>query len=123
VTAVHVDLCIEQGADWPGLAFPILDEEGQPYDLTGCSAKGQIRRRKDTDAVLFAWSSDPGEDEGLITLADSTLTIRVLASESDEWDWRSGVYDIELTNPSAPVGKQVWRIAQGNVIIDQEVTE
>jgi hypothetical protein len=123
MTAVRVDMTIEQGADWPGLAFPIYDEEGNPYDLTGCSAKGQVRRgQNDDDPILFTWSTDPADDEGLITLADSILTIRVLASESVLWEWTVGHYDIRLTNPSAPEGKQKWRIAQGVVNVDQEVT-
>lgn len=122
MSAVQVDLRIEQGADWPGLAFPILDEEGQPYDLTGCTARGQIRSARNVEPVLFAWSTDPGEDEGLITLSGNTLTIRVLGEESSRWAWRRGQYDIELTNPAAPVGKQRFRIAEGSVYLDLEVT-
>jgi len=40
VGAISVDLHIEQGADWPGLAFPIFDSVGAPYDLAGCTALG-----------------------------------------------------------------------------------
>jgi hypothetical protein len=122
MTAVHVDLTIEQGADWPGLAFPIFDTEGLPYDLTGCTARGQIRRVQNSDPALFTWATSPSTGEGLITLAGSLLTIRVLGSESSSWDWNTGRYDIYLTNPAAPVGQQTFRIADGAVYLSLEVT-
>lgn len=122
MTAVHVDLTIEQGSDWPGLAFPIFDAEGVPYDLTGCTARGQIRRVRDSTPALFSWDTSPAAGEGLITLANSLLTIRVLGAESSAWDWNTGRYDIFLTNPAAPVGQRTFRIADGAVYLDLEVT-
>lgn len=122
MAAVHVDLTIEQGADWPGLAFPIFDSEGQAYDLTACSARGQIRKIPDENPALYTWSSSPAAGEGLITLASNILTIRVLGSESSLWDFQFARYDIELTNSLAPVGQQVFRIASGAVNLDLEVT-
>lgn len=122
MVAVKVDLTIEQGSDWPGLAFPIFDSEGAPYDLTGCTARGQIRRIQNSDPALFTWSTTPATGEGLIALAGNILTIRVLGSESTSWDWNTGRYDIYLTNPAAPVGQRVFRIADGAVYLDLEVT-
>jgi hypothetical protein len=122
MAAVHVDLTIEQGADWPGLAFPIFDTEGAPYDLTGCTARGQIRRVQNSDPALFTWDTSPADGEGLITLANSLLTIRVLGSESSLWDWNTGRYDIYLTNPAAPIGQQTFRTADGAVYLSLGVT-
>jgi hypothetical protein len=123
MAAVQVDLTIEQGADWPGLAFPIFDNEGAPYDLTGCTARGQIRAAPDEDPALFTWSTSPSAGEGLLTLATNQLTIRVLGAESTTWDFHKARYDIYLTNPAAPVGQQKFRIAKGAVYLDLEVTQ
>lgn len=122
MAAVHVDLTIEQGSDWPGLAFPIFDIDGSPYDLSGCTARGQIRRVRNSDPAFFTWSTSPATGEGLITLAGNTLTIRVLGVESAAWTWTSGRFDIYLTNPAAPVGQRIFRIADGAVYLDLEVT-
>jgi hypothetical protein len=122
MAAVKVDLTIEQGSDWPGLAFPIFDEENNPYDLTGCTARGQIRRLANSEPSLFTWSTSPAAGEGLITLSSNLLTVRILGFESALWAWNTGRYDIQLTNPAAPVGQRVFRIADGAVYLDLEVT-
>ncbi|MCW2904215.1 MAG: hypothetical protein JWO67_6480 [Streptosporangiaceae bacterium] len=124
LNTLYYPLDIPQGADWPGVDFPILGPNGQPYDLTGCSAKGQIRGYPDSADTLYTWSTSPAAGQGLITLnvPASTLTIRVLAVESVLWTFPKGVYDILLTNSSAPVGQQVSRVAMGPVTVSKEVT-
>lgn len=115
-------LIIPQGADWPGINYPIIGPDGSPYDLTGCSAKAEIRPSPAADELYFTWSTSPTTGQGLITLTGTTLNIRVLASESQPWTFISGAYDILITNPSAPVGLRVSRVAMGPVIVSQEVT-
>lgn len=115
---------IPQGADWAGINFPIVGPDGNPYDLTGCTAKAEIRPSPGSGELYFTWSTSPITGQGLITLdvPSSTLNIRVLASESALWVFTWGAYDIVLTNPAAPVGLQVSRVVMGNVIVSQEVT-
>ena len=115
-------LTIPQGADWPGVAFPILGPDGQPYDLTGCTARAQIRVDPDGVNPLFTWSTSPGTGEGTITLTGSSLAISVLASQSALWTFTEGVYDIVLTNSAAPVGFQVSRVVMGPVTVSLDVT-
>jgi hypothetical protein len=116
-------LTIPQGADWPGVDFPILGPAGQPYDLTGCTAKAQIRGDPDPfNPALYTWSTSPTAGEGLIVLSGTTLTIRVLAVESAPWEFTRGVYDILLTNTAAPVGQRVSRVVMGPVSVSKEVT-
>jgi hypothetical protein len=117
------NLDIPQGSDWPGINFPIIGPDGNPYDLTGCSAKAEIRHAPRSDELYFTWSTSPSAGEGLITLTGTTLNIRVLAAESDPWFFDRAVYDIELTNPAAPVGLRVSRVAMGSVTLSKEVTE
>lgn len=117
-------IIITQGADWPGIVYPIIGPDGTPYDLTGCSAKAEIRPSPAADELYFTWSTSPITGQGLITLdvGASTLTIRVLSTESLPWTFTAGAYDILLTNPAAPVGLQVSRVAMGPVTVSQEVT-
>lgn len=117
-------IIIPQGADWPGVDFHIIGPLGEPYDLTGCSAKGEIRPTPGSDELYFTWSTTPTEGDGLITLnvEACTLNIRVLASESAPWQFTTGAYDVLLTNPAAPVGFQESRVAMGSVSVSQEVT-
>src|ERR1700756_2316322 len=105
-------LAIPQGADWPGVDFDIAAPDGTPYNLSGCSALGQIRPSPGSDQLYYTWSTSPTTGQGLITLnvQNSTLNIRVLASESSLWTFRDGPYDILTTTPAAPIGFQEWRV-------------
>jgi hypothetical protein len=118
------NLVIPQNADWPGVNFPIVGPDGSPYDLTGCTARGEIRPSPGSDELFYTWSTNPTSGQGLITLNTqaSTLNIRVLATESVLWTFTTGAYDILLTNPAAPVGLQVSRVAMGSVTVSPEVT-
>lgn len=116
------NLIIPQAADWPGIDYPIVGPDGHPYDLSGCSAKAEIRPSPAADELFFTWSTTPVTGQGLITLTGSTLNLRVLATESFPWTFTAGAYDIVLTNPAAPVGLQVSRVAMGSVTVSQEVT-
>lgn len=118
-------LCIPQGADWPGTNYPIVGPDGNPYDLTGCTAKAEIRPLPASSELYFTWSTSPTTGQGLITLdvPNSTLNLRVLATESALWAFRSGVYDILISNLAAPVGLQISRVAMGRVTVSQEVTQ
>jgi hypothetical protein len=117
-------LIIPQGADWPGCDFSIIGPDGSPYDLTGCTALGQIRPYPASGELYYTWSSNPTGGQGLITLnvSASTLNIRVLAVESAVWTFTHGCYDIVLTNAAAPVGLQISRIVMGSVQVSLEVT-
>lgn len=123
LTTLVYNLIIPQNADWPGVNFPIVGPDGMPYDLSGCSARGQIRPSPGSDEMYYSWSTSPSAGQGLITLSGATLTIRVLASESVLWTFAQGAYDILLTNPAAPVGLKVSRVAMGAVTVSPEVTQ
>lgn len=117
------DLVIPQNADWPGINYPIIGPDGTPYDLTGCSARGQIRPSPGADEIYFTWSTTPGVGEGTITLSGTTLNIRTLVAESAPWVFTQGAYDILLSNPAAPVGLRTSRVAMGAVTVSPEVTQ
>lgn len=124
LTTLVYNLVIPQGVDWPGIDYPIVGPDGTPYDLTGCSAHGQIRPFPMSGELFYTWSTSPTAGQGLITLTvgTSTVNIRVLAAESALWTFTHAVYDVVLTNPAAPIGLRVSRIVMGSVDVSQEVT-
>jgi hypothetical protein len=122
VTAVEVDLHIEQGADWPGIAFPILDDNNEPVDLSGCSALGQIRKTARDPEVLFAWSTAPVFGGGVVVFNGNLVAISVLGTSSTLWTFTAARYDLELHNPNAPLGQRDIRVASGAVYLSPEVT-
>jgi|GEM_PF-6030223 len=119
------DLAIPKDSDWAGVSFPILNPDGTKADLTGCSALGEIRPSPGSDELYYTWSTSPTTGQGLITLdiPSSTLTIRVLATESALWTtFDHGSYDLVLTNPAAPVGMKVTRVVMGQVYVSPQTT-
>lgn len=114
----NVDLTIPQGTSW-AIAFPLLDEDDQPYiDTTGWSARAQVRPSRTHSSVLFEWNTTASGSLGRITIEDGKVNMFVTPSQSSAWVWTRGVYDLEITDGNGdtfrPVGGHVW--------VDQEVT-
>lgn len=109
--AAVYNLRVEQGATYTKV-FRILDEAGDPIDLTVYTARMQIRTEH-AAATAVADLESPSE----ITLtADGYLTITIPASTTAAMT-RHGVYDLELV-----LGSVVERALKGAVFLDPEVT-
>lgn len=106
-------LTIPQGTTW-GVSWPVVDQSGNPVDLTGWSARSQVRPYVESEQVLHEFSSAAGD----IELSAAHVTLRVSPTESSSWAWRNGVYDVELTSPD----QTVYRVAEGRVTVSSEVT-
>lgn len=86
-------LVIQQGDDRP-ITWTLADEAGDPINLDGYTARGQVRRRADATAVLHEWSTAAGT----AVLTESSVTLKV--DDSESWTWRTGVFDLHMTDPS-----------------------
>lgn len=107
-------LVIPQGSYWE-TSWRVRDSDGVPLaDLSGWSARAQIRATLDSASVLHEWSVAAGN----VTLSAPWVTLIVFDTDSDAWTWTDGVYDIEVTDP----GARVYRIAEGTVFVSREVT-
>jgi hypothetical protein len=107
-------LVIPQGSYWEA-SWRVRDAAGVPVaDLSGWSVRGQIRPAVDSATVLHEWNTTAGN----VTLAAPVVTLLVLDTDSENWTWQDGVYDIEVTDP----GARVYRIAEGDVFLSREVT-
>jgi hypothetical protein len=97
-------ITIPAGTTW-AYGWPIYDENNSLVDLTGWSARAQVRPNRWVGGlgVLHEWSSaDPPAN---ITLTNSTVTIHVDADESSEWDWYVGAFQIKLTDTENRVAR------------------
>lgn len=104
----------EQGATFTRV-INVTDDAGDPIDLTGYTARMQVRRDIDAATSLIELTTENGRislggEEGTVTLnitADDTSTVP-----------RSGVYDLELESASGTV----IRLLKGAFGLDPEVT-
>lgn len=107
------NLIIDQGTTW-AMMWPIVDTDGNPIDVTGWTVQAQIRPSVTSNEVYHEWTTEAGN----ATTEQGAVVLSVSAPESTGWNWRSAVYDVELTDPQG----RVARIAEGNVTVSAEVT-
>lgn len=93
----------------------VTQSDGTPVDLSGYSARMQVRRRLGSEDTLLDLTTEGGE----IVLGgeDGTIAISISATQTAEVP-RSGVYDLELVN-----GPTVTKILRGQFILQPEVTQ
>jgi len=86
-----------------------------PYDLTGYTARMQIRRDEFATATLAELTTANGK----ISINGPTGTVTVsMTAEQTALIERSGVYDIEIVSPST----EVHKIVRGAFNLNLEVT-
>lgn len=113
-----LDLTIYQGATYNK---PFQWKTGTPLvpvDITGCTARMQIRKSVSSPDVLFELTTE--NDRIVITDAvNGKYEIRIPASVSSQFLFKNGTYDFEIVYPS---GEPVYRLLEGSVEVVPEVT-
>jgi hypothetical protein len=114
--ATTYDILIEQGATFE---FELVwkDGDGDEVNLTGYTARMQVRPTVESSVVLLSLTSAAG---GGITLGGATgaVTIRASATQTASIGARAAVYDLELQAADGTV----TRLLQGVATISAEVT-
>lgn len=114
---LNFQLVIEQGATF---IFPVLylNENGTPVNLTGYTAKMQIRETYPSDVALVTISTENGGIviDPLIGRLDLTIDADITRALPAPWE---GVYDVFVY---APTGGPEEKILGGQIIIDPQVT-
>lgn len=87
-----------------------------PVDLTGFTARMQIRPSLSSETVIHSLTTENGG----ITLGDATGTVELLipATATDDFDFTAAVYDLEIIDGSGVV----TRLLSGNIALSKEVT-
>lgn len=115
MTAASHNILIEQGATF---RYNLIwkDSGGVPVDLTGYTARMQIRRRHTDGTALLSLTSTAGD----IVLGGSAGTVVVVATAAGTATLpaRPSVYDLELISGDGTV----TRLVEGEVTITPEVT-
>ncbi len=115
MSAGYLDLYIEQGATY---AQPIVwkDSNGDAVDLTGYTARMQVRKTISATAVIIELTTENGR----ITLGgdNGTITLEITAEDTAALEQFAGVYDLELEASNG----FVTRLLEGQVTVSKEVT-
>ena len=113
MAAANYDLYIEQGATFT-LQLVWKDDEGTPIDITGYSARMQIRRNYGSEPVISL-----ADGEGLVLgNTAGTIEITITDEQTEAITITSGRYDLELE-----FGGVVTRLIEGLVDISRGVTK
>lgn len=89
---------------------------GAPINLTGCTARMQVRSEIDSTEVLLELTTENGG----IALGgvDGTIDLYVSDEDTAAVTWSDGVWDLEIVHPDG----DVTRLAQGSISVSPEVT-
>lgn len=115
-----VKLVIYQGATFrKTLTWKVAPDEDSPktpVNLTGCTARMQVRAKVGASEVLLSLTTENGG----IALGGAAGTVELLIDDeaTAAITWTSGVYDLEIVFP----GGQVRRLMYGSVSVSPEVT-
>ena len=130
MSAGRYPLYIEQGAN---LDFEVqyLDSEGNPVDLSGYSARMQIRPSVDSSDAYLTLSSDLQPDGTGLNMSGShslkpptsgSIGVFISSCTSSLLSFGDAVYDLEIYVPYDGGCNYVTRLIQGPVRLSKEVT-
>lgn len=124
MVAVSQDLYVEEGVDkrftllWEYEATPGA-EDWTPYDLTGCTARLQMRPAPKGDVLLEVTTETADE---IVLQPDDVpglISIHLPHAKTELLERSKAKYDLEVTFPSG----DILRVVQGLVTISREITE
>lgn len=110
------NLVLEQGATFTHIVR-WKDTNGNPVDLSGFSARMQVRSAKANNTILLELTNTNGRiaingPSGKLTLTVSAQDTAGIVS--------GGLYDLEVIEPGAP--EVVTRLLEGKITVSREVT-
>jgi hypothetical protein len=114
MTAGIYDITIEQGATFQ-MSLTWKDSTGSPVNLTGYSARMQVRSSYESEDTLVSLTSTGGDI--VLGGALGTIAVTIAATVTGPLVCEEAVYDLELIN-----GTQITRLIQGKATVSREVT-
>ena len=114
--AIKRKLALEQGSVYQD-EIRLKAPDGSAYDLTGCSARMQIRDY--AGALLLTLATPPGT--GLTIDGPAGIIRRLItAPQTAALPVEGGQYDLEIIPALGP--DYTWRLYQGGITVSAEVT-
>lgn len=115
MAAGSYDLYIEQGATFRRTLT--VKAAGVPINLTGYTARAQIRAKVADAAVLHEITCE------VVAGSGGQIILSITDEDTAAFTWKSGVWDLELETPfTPPATGEVTRLLKGLVEVDPEVT-
>lgn len=108
--ALRYNINLDQGSDYT-LTWPVVKADGTAQSLVGWSASMQVRTSADADDFLVDMA-------GRLTLSGSSVILTVPGTVSNDWEWRHGFYDLEVTSPEG----FVTRVSEGRFTVNAQIT-
>ena len=108
------NLRIDQGSRF-SFTLLVLDN-GVPADLSGYTARMQVRASVTSTDVLAEYTTTNGFL--VVNSGDSMVSIILPSSETEGYAWVTGVYDLEIVDGS----DNAIRISEGWVKVSPQVT-
>lgn len=117
-----IDLQLSKGVTFKAV-FNYRDSDGNPVNLSGYSARMQVRRGyDDTELLVSLTSEEPYTSDGDITIdnSESSITVYIPSSVTSTFDWSIALYDILLISPNQ--NADIEKIAKGKIFCNKTVT-
>jgi hypothetical protein len=116
MAAFKAKLVIDQGATFRKQFVWKTGTPAAPVNLTGYTARMQIRPAIDSATVLATLTTENGG----ITLGGvaGTIALFIAHTATTDYTWEDGVYDLELVTPAGDVLRKI----AGTVAVTREVT-
>ena len=108
------NITCEQGSTFTR-TFTINNPDETPFNLTGYSARMQIRRDVDSSTVILSATNDNGAIA--ITAGTGVIVVTLSATQTAALT-RGGIYDLEIFHSNGTV----FKVVKGLFRLDKEVT-
>ena len=116
MAATTLTITIEQGATYSKLITWKTGTPALPIDLTGCTARMQVRAKITSVTPLLELTTENG---GIILGGTAgTITLFISAEDTAAFDWDGGAYDLEIEFTDGTVVRRLY----GSVSVSPEVT-
>lgn len=116
-----VDLVGKQGSTWR-FVLEIKQSNNSPMNLTGYTARGQIRKFYNSRDVVKSFTCtimNPATDGKIGVMLSATDTAAIKCGGTPKELTSTYVYDIEIESSEG----EVTRVLQGKLYVDPEVTK
>lgn len=116
ITSTSVELNAVNSLGYTAYTSGGVLEYNQPIDLTGYTARMQLREKLDSTTILAEYTTENGKI--VIDTATSKITVLVDPVTTAGYTFNTAVYSLELISS----GNQVTQLIFGNITLIKEVT-
>jgi hypothetical protein len=113
--ASKYNIKLDQGSDY-ALSITYKDPAGNTVDLTGYTARMDVRQTYSTPTKIISLTTENGRIE--LGGANGTINLSIDAANTANLPISNAVYDLELVS-----GGSVNRLIEGKFVVNPEVTK